>query len=117
MKLGFDELEAFRRSLNILTTLHCNVPDAYDEDKAAAALRRFAKAWHRDEDFVARSIIQMARSEVDMRLRNLSQQAAEMLQLPVTAEEFGNNWSRLSDAEKNMLADELVSRLEKQAGR
>lgn len=111
MKQGFDKLEAFRCSLNALTTLYCNEPDAYDKGQAAAVLQQLTKEWHCDENHVVMAVAQMAQSEIDARLRHLVQQTMEKLQLPLTEEEFRENWEDLSEEKKMELVDSTISLL------
>lgn len=111
MKQGFDKLEAFRCSLNALTKLHCNEPDAYDKGRAAAMLQQLTKEWRCDENHVVMAVAQMAQSEIDARLRHLVQQTMEKLQLPLTEEEFRENWENLSEEKKMEFVDSTISLL------
>lgn len=112
MKQSFDKLEAFQCSLNILTKLHCNVPDAYDKGQATAELQRLSKQWHRDKDYVIMTVVQMAQAEVDAQLRRMVQQIVEELQLPITEEKFRESWENLSEEEKMQLVDSTISLME-----
>lgn len=111
MKQGFDKLEVFRCSLNALTELYCNVPDAYNKGQAAAMLQRFSKAWLRDEDYVIMAIAQEAQIVADARLQYMVQQVIEKLQLPTTEEEFRENWKNLSEKAKINLVNSTISLL------
>ena len=111
MKRDFDKLEAFRRSINALTKLHCNEPDAYDKGRAAAMLQQLTKEWRCDENHVVMAVAKMAQSEIDARLRHLVQQTMEKLQLPLTEEEFRENWENLSEEKKMGLVDGVIDLL------
>lgn len=107
-----DKIAAFRCSINILTKLNCNVPDAYDEERAAEYLKQLSQHWHQDEDRVILTVAQMAQSQVDARLRHMVQQAIESLHLPITADDFRAKWNGFSREEKIGLVDEIISLVE-----
>lgn len=112
MKQGFDKLEAFRCSLNALTKLYCNEPDAYDTGRAAAMLQQLTKEWRCDENHVVMMVAQMAKSAIDARLRHLVQQTVEKSQLPLTEGKFRENWENLSEQKKMELVDSTISLLQ-----
>ena len=114
MKSGFDKTdksEIFRRSMNILAKLNCNVSDAYDEERAAEYLKQLSQHWHQDEGYVIMAVAQMAQSQVDAQLRYLAHKAVEKLQLPITEEEFRENWENLSKEKKMGLVDGVINLL------
>lgn len=50
-------------------------------------------------------------TNLDARLRHLVQQTMEKLQLPLTEEEFRENWENLSEEKKMELVDSTISLL------
>lgn len=112
MKTEFDKLEAFRCSLNALTKLYCNVPNAFDREKAEATLQQITRKWHKDEDYVVAVTAQRAQSAADAQIRHMVQQAVEGLGLSITEETFKAHWEDLSNDEKMALADKIISILE-----
>lgn len=111
MKQSFDKLELFRKSMNALVKLNCNVSDAYDTEQAAVILQQLMGKWHKDEDYVITTISQMAQSEADARLRFLMEKTAEKLKLPITTEKFREMWGTLSKNEQMELANTAILRL------
>lgn len=112
MKHSFDRLEIFRKSINALVKLNCNVPDAYDIEQAAVVLQQLAGKWHKDEDYVITTVSQMAQSVVDARLRFLMEKTVEKLELPITVEKFREMWGTLSKNEQIELANTAISHLQ-----
>lgn len=113
MKDGLDDkLETFRRSLNALTFLNCNVRDHYDRDAAATELRKLSQAWHMSEDCVIETVAQMAQSDVDARFRFMMEQAAIKLNVPLTTEKFRELWGQLTKDEQIQLADTAIARMQ-----
>lgn len=112
MKHEFDKLEIFRSSLNALTQINCNVSDVYDREQAVAKLQRLAKEWHMDEDHVIVTMMQMAQSEADARLRSYVQQTAEKLGLLIAEDDFREKWASFSAEDKDKLVELAISTLE-----
>jgi len=112
MKQSFDKLELFRKSMNALVKLNCNVSDAYDTEQAAVILQRLVGKWHKNEDYVIATISQMAQSQADERLRLCMEKTAEKLRLPITTEKFRELWGTLSKNEQMELANTAISRLQ-----
>lgn len=113
MKQGFDKLNAFRRSLNVLAKLYCNKTDAYSEAGAEVELKKLMEQWHCSEDYVILSVYQMAQSVVDKQLRYMMQQMINKLQLPVKEEDFIRDWENFCQKEKRELVDNAISYLER----
>lgn len=109
MKQGFDELDVFCCSLNVLAKLYCNITDAYDKEQAAAVLQRLTEKWHCDENHVIMVITQQAQTSADAQLRYLVQQTLDKFQLPITDAEFREGWKNLSNEDKIALVDSTIS--------
>lgn len=71
MKQDFDNIEAFRIAMNILTRFHCRVKDHYDREGAEQRLHELMAAWYKSEEDVVRITVKEALDTVNARSRAL----------------------------------------------
>lgn len=109
MKQDFDNIEAFRIAMNILTRFHCHVKDHYSREAANQYLHELTEAWHKSEDYVVHTIVQEAMDTVNARGRNFVWKVADKFGFPTGWEDFKACWDGFGNDERHELVKRAVA--------